>query len=406
MEVVGLDILLNYPQIIEDKIDKMIVTGSTIKRIEEMTQSSNPDIENKAKRAKSYLAKNLDNIKIWESCNYESKDKTVIEVDTIAAADYCNLPILTNNLFLTILAKQNDIEVRDYRYTTKNSDIYYHYIELDENLYSADLEELLQNRTIPNGIELLDGQYLLVKDINNKDSDEYLCLFYYEDGKLEDLDKITIKNSYIETIRPRNVEQECLFNSLSNKKKTIVYAGGRFGTGKSFLINNYALQELEKGTIKKIVYIPNNSYVENSMELGYLPGSDLDKSIPSIGPLIDLIGIDFVNKLISKEELEIVPLAYIRGRSFLDTIVIVNEAQNLTEDHIKLLIGRCGKGTRIFFDGDIKQADRQIFRDKNGLNLLFKLKESPIYSKLFSAIQLYRTERSLTACAADFLDNY
>lgn len=134
--------------------------------------------------------------------------------------------------------------------------------------------------------------------------------------------------------------------------------------------------------------------------------SDLDKSIPSIGPLIDLIGIDFVNKLISKEELEIVPLAYIRGRSFLDTIVIVNEAQNLTEDHVKLLIGRCGKGTRIFFDGDIKQADRQIFRDKNGLNLLFKLKESPIYSKLFSAIQLYRTERSLTACAADFLDNY
>lgn len=110
--------------------------------------------------------------------------------------------------------------------------------------------------------------------------------------------------------------------------------------------------------------------------------------------------------MIAKEELEIVPLAYIRGRSFQDSIIIVNEAQNLTEDHLKLLIARCGEGTRIFFDGDIKQADSQLFRNKNGLKLLMSLRKSSIFSKIFATVNLTSIERSLTAQAADYLDMY
>lgn len=132
--------------------------------------------------------------------------------------------------------------------------------------------------------------------------------------------------------------------------------------------------------------------------------TDLEKSIPSIGPLIDLIGQDHVTKMIEREELEVVPLAYIRGRSFDNSIIIVNEAQNLTEDHLKLLIARCGEGTRIFFDGDIKQTDNQLFKDKNGLKLLLNLRKSPIYSRMFATVKLVTTERSITAQAAGYLD--
>ena len=60
---------------------------------------------------------------------------------------------------------------------------------------------------------------------------------------------------------PRNSEQACLFDILNNKNITVAYAGGRFGAGKSFILNNFALQELEKGNIQKIVYVPNNSFV-------------------------------------------------------------------------------------------------------------------------------------------------
>lgn len=142
------------------------------------------------------------------------------------------------------------------------------------------------------------------------------------------------------------------------------------------------------------------------MEVGTLPGELLMKISGQIGPLIDLVGIDRVQSMIELEELEVVPIASIRGRSFSNTIVIINEAQNLTEYHIKLLISRCGENSRIFFDGDLKQTDSLIFKDKSGLKLLLKLRESPIYSKIFAVIKLRRIERSLVAQAAEYLDEF
>lgn len=131
----------------------------------------------------------------------------------------------------------------------------------------------------------------------------------------------------------------------------------------------------------------------------------LDKTLGQIGPLIDLVGIDQVQDWIKTEQLEVVPMSFVRGRSFQDSIIIVNEAQNLTEDHIKLLIARCGEGTRIFFDGDYKQADSSIFRNKSGLKLLLQLRKSPIYSKIFATVKMSMIERSLTAQASAYLDN-
>lgn len=141
------------------------------------------------------------------------------------------------------------------------------------------------------------------------------------------------------------------------------------------------------------------------METGFLPGELISKVEGQIGPLIDLIGIDRVHEMLDCEQLEVVPMNSIRGRSFQNSIILVNEAQNLTEDHIKLLIGRCGEGTRIFFDGDIKQADSQLFRNKNGLKLLLSLRKSEKYSKLFATVKLQLTERSQTAQCVDYLDD-
>lgn len=170
-------------------------------------------------------------------------------------------------------------------------------------------------------------------------------------------------------------------------------------------MNNFAIQELESGKIKKIVYVPNNAFTENTIDIGSLPGELLDKTIGQIGPLIDLVGIDQVQDWIKTEQLEVVPMGFIRGRSFQDSIIIINEAQNLTEDHIKLLIARCGEGSRIFFDGDFKQADSAIFRNKNGLKLLLQLRKSPIYSQIFATVKMNMIERSLTAQASAYLDN-
>lgn len=76
----------------------------------------------------------------------------------------------------------------------------------------------------------------------------------------------------------------------------------------------------------------------------------------------------------------------------------------MTEDHVKLLLGRCAQGTRIFFDGDLKQEDKDVFRDRSGLRLLMNLRKSEEFAELFSVIKLEKTERSKTAAAAQYLD--
>ena len=152
--------------------------------------------------------------------------------------------------------------------------------------------------------------------------------------------------------------------------------------------------------------MPNNAQSENSREMGILPGDSLDKEIVYMGPIVDMIGdITEVERMYDNGTLEIMPISLARGRNLENCIIIVNEAQNLTSDHIKLLIARCAKNTRIFFDGDIKQTDAKIFREKNGLKLLTHLKESEIFSKIFSMVKLESIERSITAQAAQFLSD-
>ena len=171
------------------------------------------------------------------------------------------------------------------------------------------------------------------------------------------------------------------------------------------MLYSFALHELAKGSIEKIVIVPNNAQNENTRELGTLPGDMFSKEIVYMGQIIDIIGDSIeVERLYNDGLIEIMPIAVARGRNLENCIVIVNEAQNLTDDHIKLLIARCAEGTRIFFDGDVKQTDAKVFREKSGLKLLTKLKDSKDFSDLFSMIRLESIERSRTAQAAQYLD--
>lgn len=140
------------------------------------------------------------------------------------------------------------------------------------------------------------------------------------------------------------------------------------------------------------------------MELGFLPGSSFEKLTPMIGPLVDLMGIDEVIRLMQAEQLEIIPIAYMRGRNLDNTIILVNEAQNLDSNHIKLLIGRVGENSRIFFDGSLQQIDSDVFKNRNGLRSLLQLADSP-YRDNFATVRLTKVERSKTAQIADYLES-
>lgn len=105
--------------------------------------------------------------------------------------------------------------------------------------------------------------------------------------------------------------------------------------------------------------------------------------------------------MMDNNQLELQHLGYIRGRDIKNSIIIVSEAENLTTQHIQLLIGRVGEGSQLWLDGDHKQVDKQVFKDNSGL---LKAVERLAGQSLFGYVDLPVSERSATAKLADLLD--
>lgn len=410
--VIDTNVLLDFPQIvIQEQEDDIIILTDVLKELDGLKMHSNPETSFKARRAAVVISHNMNNIYFIDT---EEHKKIPVDDKLI---EYCSAApsrvLITNDVYLKVKALIRNIETRGYGGIEEYTGVRTIKLAANEDGYHRDLEYILENhKLLDEQHPLREGEYVIIKNLSNpiktKYGDDFEVLFIgvNSKGKIIEVPKYknVIENMWINKIVPLNPEQECLFNALVNRDKTIIYAGGNFGVGKSFILNNFALQELERGRIDKIIYVPNNSYTENTTDLGALPGELLEKTVGLIGPLLDLIGIDAINDMTDKNQLEIVPINYIRGRNFKNSIVIVNEAQNLTEDHIKLLIARCGDGTRIFFDGDIKQTDSSVFKNKNGLKLLTQLSKSQTFADIFAAVKLITIERSKTANAASYLD--
>lgn len=366
-----------------------------LRELDGLKLNPNPEVSFKARRAAIVISRNMSKLSFEDRMENE---KISVDDKLIKSCTQEDI-LITNDVYLKIKATIRGLKTKGYGGSSDYQGVKYFEADLETNPYDEELAKIIDNRYFEGMIE---NEYLIVSDKNTGDLIDIFC---NHENKLEQVLPREIRNKWINKIYPKNPEQRCLFNALQRKTNTIIYAGGSFGTGKSFILNNYAISELEKGNIQKIVYVPNNAFTENTIDLGSLPGELLEKTIGQIGPLVDLVGIDQIRDWIGTEQLEVVPMQYIRGRSFSNSIIIVNEAQNLTEDHIKLLLARTGEGSRIFFDGDLKQADSAIFRNKNGLKLLLNLRNSPEYSKLFATVKLRIIERSQTAQASSYLDS-
>jgi phosphate starvation-inducible PhoH-like protein len=145
-----------------------------------------------------------------------------------------------------------------------------------------------------------------------------------------------------------------------------VIASGPAGTGKTYLSVVYAVSLLKKAEIKKIIL--TRPVVEAGENLGFLPGDLKEKIDPYLRPLYDalndVLGIETVDKMIEKGVIEIAPLAYMRGRTFDDAYVILDEAQNTTKTQMLMFLTRMGFHTRLVVTGDVTQID---LRQSSGL---------------------------------------
>ena len=180
------------------------------------------------------------------------------------------------------------------------------------------------------------------------------------------------------TVIARSKKQSDYINALTNNDITV--ALGPAGTGKSFLAVSVAMTKLFEKKVEKVIL--SRPAVEAGEKLGFLPGDMKEKVDPYLRPLYDalydLFGFEKINKKIESGEIEIAPLAFMRGRTLKNSFAILDEAQNATLTQIKMFLTRIGENSKIVVNGDPSQIDL-INKSQSGLiktkKILNKVKE-------------------------------
>ncbi len=180
------------------------------------------------------------------------------------------------------------------------------------------------------------------------------------------------------TVIARSKKQSDYINALTNNDITM--ALGPAGTGKSFLAVSVAMTMLFEKKVEKVIL--SRPAVEAGEKLGFLPGDMKEKVDPYLRPLYDalydLFGFEKINKKIESGEIEIAPLAFMRGRTLKNSFAILDEAQNATLTQIKMFLTRIGENSKIVVNGDPSQIDL-INKSQSGLiktkKILNKVKE-------------------------------
>ncbi len=183
------------------------------------------------------------------------------------------------------------------------------------------------------------------------------CVKNGENTDVNDILKPVAITASGKIITPKTFGQKKYVDAI--EKNSIVFGVGPAGTGKTYLAVALAVYALKKKRISKIIL--TRPAVEAGEKLGFLPGDLNEKVDPYLRPLFDalqdMLGGDAHLRLIERGELEIAPLAYMRGRTLSNCFIILDEAQNTTKEQMKMFLTRMGENSRIVVTGDITQID-------------------------------------------------
>ena len=231
---------------------------------------------------------------------------------------------------------------------------------------------LKKNELVKNAIKFLSDQFIVNGNIEKKDIISSVNKFMIDEKINSEKNIEYIIKTPKKSVIPRSEKQKKYVRGL--KESEIIISTGPAGTGKTFLAVAVALTMLLEKKIEKIIL--SRPAVEAGERLGFLPGDMREKVDPYLRPLYDslydLLDFEKIQKKIEVGDIEIAPLAFMRGRTLKNSFAILDEAQNATDTQIKMFLTRIGENSKIVINGDPSQIDLPN-KSLSGLNRSKKL---------------------------------
>ena len=309
-----------------------------------------------------------------------------------------NIQITNNEMLMTIVGEFNQ-NLKELEKLT-NTNIFFRGNSITCKGKEANLKDFSE------AIKFLINKYLLTNFIEKGDIMLSVKNMKFKESNVQSFKQLikTPRSSVI----ARSKKQSDYIKAL--KENDIVISLGPAGTGKSFLAVSVAVSLLMEKKVERVIL--SRPAVEAGEKLGFLPGDMKEKVDPYLRPLYDalyeLFGADKIDKRIETGEIEIAPLAFMRGRTLKNCFAILDEAQNATETQIKMFLTRIGENSKLVVNGDPSQIDL-INKSQSGLikskEILKDLKEikivefdhtdvvrHPLVSKIIRAYQKKSTD--------------
>jgi len=401
----GNDIVL--PLIVLDELDRFKEKTGLLGEAARYVNRFLDDLRSKGRLYEGVLLEDIDqSIRVMSSSpKLNAKDQldpTRGDNMIIAAALDCKNK--TPNEIIKVITKDINLRVKCDAVGLFAEDYYRDYLDADEETFSG-VSELSVNDNLIDQLyeegsfdwheDLYENSYVVCKGSGQGKS----ALGVYKKRQIFILND---SSELSETdVRPRNKEQKFALHALRSPDIPLVSLTGLAGSGKTFLALMSGIDALTSKKYERIIVTRNIQPV--GRDLGYLPGDINEKMSPWMSPLLDNFRHHFKDKIyfelmIEKGEIEIAPLSYIRGRTFNDSYLIVDEAQNATIHELKTIITRLGENSKVVLMGDTDQIDTPyIDKRSNGLAIVVEKFKS---SDLSSHVHLCRGERSSIATYA------
>lgn len=380
--VVDTNVLLNYPDIVKNK--KVLLHSSVLEELDNF--KTDKKLSYKARQAIKMINDNIDKIR-FDNNGYAALmpwgyNVTKVDNNLVYCAKDNHCKLITNDINMQVKARLAGVEVESYG--NDNNEEYKGYRELDldtdliNNLF-IDIENGL------NPFEFLENEYVIIHNTDLDDTFEYR----YADNKLNELKLPSSK-----VIKGLNSQQRCALDLLNNKDIPIKVITGKFGSGKTLLSVKMGMHHVfDKGDYAKLFFIRNP--IGSGEPIGFLPGGKNDKIKDFFHPIAQYLdrGIDELDYRMSTGQIVIDIPYYLKGLSIQDSFVIVDEAEDLDTNTIKLIGSRIDKDSCIVFCGDYKQSESK-FKGDNGLKFLIdKAKDNPLCGIVYLDIDV-RSEAS------------